>query len=185
MKFKEFKLNGKKKRNTLIGGSLLVLTIGSLGIYNHINSKNDISIPEVNKVEKKTQELEEIEDNDNVDVSSINVNDAGKIDNSKENIKNKDNIKEDKKELNDIGQNNNTVKNNINKNGTTKEDVQKQTKPKENPKVKPEYPKKDIDYEPGTMPGFDDIETGDNEDGDNGKYINAGGDWDNQVGQMR
>lgn len=185
MKFKEFNLNGKKKRNTLIGGSLLVLTIGSLGIYNHINSKNDISIPEVNKVEKKTQELEEIEDNDNVDVSSINTNDAGKIDNSKDNIKNKDNIKEDKKELSDIGQNNNTVKNNINKNGTTKEDVQKQTKPKETPKVKPEYPNKDIDYEPGTMPGFD-VNTDEvNENGNIGDILDAGGDWDKPVGQMR
>lgn len=184
MKLKDFKLVGKNKRITLIGGSILILAIGSLGIYNHINSKNNISVPELNHSEKKTQELEEIDDNDNVDVSSINTNDAGKIsENSIGNTKNKDSIKEEKKELNDIGQNNNTEKNNINKNGITKEDVQKQTKPKENPKVKPEYPNKDIDYEPGTVPGYDDINTDEvKEGGVIWEQVNPPGDWNNKVG---
>lgn len=185
MEFKKFKLEGKKKKNTLIGGSLLILTIGSLGIFNHFNSSNDISVPEVNKAEKKTQESKEIDDNENVDVSSINMNDAGKLsENSKGNLKNKDGIKEERKELNNIGQNNNTEKNNINKSGTTKEDVQKQTKPKDNPKVKPEYPNKDFDYEPGSVPGYDDINTDEvKEGGVIWEQVNPPGDWNNKVGQ--
>nr|WP_312985721.1 hypothetical protein [Clostridioides sp.] len=182
MRLKDFDFKDKKNKILILGGSILVLLVGGLGLYFNSSNPSYDDIPTSNKKKEQEEEvnINSEESKKKVYVSDIDISDVGKIDEINKNIKDseKETIKKEE-ELENLGQNYNTEKN-----STFKEEEQKKSKPNKNPVVKPEYDDKNKEYEAGSVPGFDNINTDDvKEGGVIWEQVSPPGDWNNKVGQ--